>query len=132
MARLNQVFDLKADAQSHRLYNGTGAQLEAGELTVLGRIVAVAAQAVANAAIGAFDTEDGKVLRSDDLKAGENTFGTNNQNVYFDPVGGKLSDTATVGYFLIGQLTESGTKDAAGNIEFVCRRWADAVESDET
>jgi hypothetical protein len=132
MARLNECFVLKADAQATRLYNDTGATVYQGELTVLGRMVAIANEEVEAAAIGAFDTQDGKIVRSDDLTTAENTFGTNNQNVYFAPLTGKLSDTPTVGYFLIGQLTESGTKDAAGNIEFVCRRWADLVESDET
>ena len=132
MARLNQVYIRNADASSHRLYNNTGATLYQGELTVLGRLVVVANEEVANGAIGGFDSQDGKIIQTDDLKAGENTFGTNNQNVYLYPTTGQLSDTATVGYMLIGQLTAGGTKSAAGVIEFVARRWADEIESDET
>ena len=132
MAALNTVYIKNPDAQSHRLYNGTGAILYQNELTVLGHIVGVANEQIASTAIGACDTEDGKIVQTTDLEGGENTFATNNQAVYFNPATGKVSDTPTVGYFLIGQLTAGGTKDAAGMIEFIVQRWANEIESDET
>ena len=48
----------------------------------------------------------------------------------FNPSTGDFSDTATVGYYLVGQLVTA--KDANGMIEFIARRWADPIESDET
>lgn len=132
MAALNGVYIQNAGASSHRLYNGTGAILYQGELTVLGRLVAVANEQVGIAAIGAFDTEDGAIVQATDLETSEDTFATNGQNVYFNPATGQFSDTATVGYFLVGQLVAGGTKDSGGMIIFAKQRWADAIESDET
>ena len=132
MAAKNTIYIKYADAQSHRLRNASGATLEQNEFAVLGEICAVANEAVLNGADGAFDTEDGKIVQTTDLSAGENTFATQNQNVYWNPADGKFSDTATVGYYEVGQLAAGGIKDAAGMIQFVMRRWANAIESDET
>ena len=127
MAALNSVYIRNPGATSHRLYNDTGAILYQGELTVLGELVAVANEQVAIAGIGGFDTEDGAIVQATDLESGEATFGTQNQNVYFNPADGQLSDTPQVGYYKIGQLVAGGTKDAAGMIVFAKRRWADPV-----
>jgi len=132
MAALNTVYIRNADAQSHRLYNDTGAQLEENELTVIGTMVGVATEVVASTSIGAFDTEDGAIVQATDLESGEDTFGTNGQDVFLNPATGKFSDTATVGYFKVGQLASGGVKDASGMIVFVKRRWAEPIESDET
>jgi len=126
----NSVYIKNPGAKSHRLTNDTGSDLAQDELTVIGGIVAVASEAVTAAAVGGFDTEDGEVIQADDLKTGENTFGTVGQKVYFDPTGGEFSDTATVGYYDIGVLVTA--KDSDGVIEFIKRRWANEIESDET
>jgi len=44
-----------------------------------------------------------------DLKTAEDVFATENQAVYFDSVTGKLSDTVTQGYYLIGLLQADKT-----------------------
>jgi hypothetical protein len=132
MAALNTVYIRNPDAQSHRMKNDTGAQLEENELTVIGTMVGVAAEVIANAATGGFDTEDGAIVQATDFEAGENTFGTANQDVFLNPATGKFSDTPTVGYYKIGQLASGGTKDASGMIVITKRRWAEPIESDET
>ena len=134
MAALNTIYIRNADAQSHRMKNDTGLQLYQNELTVIGTMVGVATEVIASAAIGAFDTEDGAIVQvaSADLEAGENTFGTANQDVFLNPATGKFSDTPTVGYFKVGQLAAGGIKDTAGMIVFTKRRWAEPIESDET
>jgi len=132
MSALNEVYIRNADAQSHRMYNDTGAELDENELTVIGTIVGVATEVIASAGTGAFDTQDGAIVQATDLETSEDTFGTPNQDVFFNPATGAFSDTATVGYFKIGQLAAGGTKDSDGMIVFTKRRWAEPIESDET
>lgn len=126
----NTVYIKHPGATAHRLTNDTGADLAKNELSVIGKLVVVAAEAVASAAVGSFDTEDGGIIQADDLKTTEDTFGTVGQAVYFDPSSGEFSDTATVGYYEIGQLVTA--QDADGMIEFIRMRWANEIESDET
>jgi hypothetical protein len=120
----------EAFRQSHYLYNGSGADLAQGSLSVLGRMVVIADEAVASTASGAFSSGDGLEIQCSTLTNGEKTFATKNQNVYFNPTGKSLSDTETVGYYLIGQLKTA--INAAGMIEVILRKWAVLIETDET
>jgi len=134
MAALNSVYIEKPNGPSIRAANSTGAILYENEFTVLGAgtkgIPAVANEQIGIAAIGGFDVEPYKLVQASDLTAGENTFGTVNQPVYFNPATGAFSDTATVGYYLVGILAEA--KSSAGVIKFFVLPVADEIESDET
>lgn len=101
---------------SVRMYNDTGAALSQYEPTVIGERFAVAAEAIANTAKGAFEI-GAMVLESSNLKAAENTFGTKNASVYFDPTSLQFSDTETAGYYKIGQVDE--VKDSGGVIRIL-------------
>lgn len=106
-------------ADDIRLKNTSGGALVEGQLTVLGGQVVVANGAIASNAIGCFGFfprgETFEVTAAD-LKAAEDTFATENQAVYFDSVTGKVSDTVTQGYYLIGLLQADKT---ASGIVFI-------------
>ena len=84
------------------LTNDTGAALAQYELTVIGGLVCIADEAIASGATGSFHVEAGMIIQVADLVASEDTFGTANAPVYFDPSSGDFSDTATEGYYKIG------------------------------
>ncbi|MGD8567396.1 MAG: DUF2190 family protein [Gammaproteobacteria bacterium] len=108
------IYVSREDNDHIRLNNDTGADLSQYEPTVIGELAAVADEAITSAAVGSFAVEAGLEVQSDDLSAGENTFGTVNQIVYFDPSGKTFSDTETVGYYEWGQLKT--VKDTNGVI----------------
>ncbi len=96
-------------ADDFRLKNTTGVNLGEGDLVVLGGVAMVANGSILIDAIGCFGALHGGFTMEGaaaDLKTGEDTFATENQAVYFDSVTGKLSDTPTQGYYLIGLLQE--------------------------
>lgn len=99
-----------------RMVNDTGADLEQYEFTVIGRYACVADEAIEAGEIGSFHVEEGILCQAEDFVAGEGTFATPNQEVFWDPVTGDFSDTETVDYFLVGQLVT--VLDANGVIVF--------------
>ena len=106
-------------ADDFRLKNTTGGALVEGQLVVLGGVAMVANGAIASNEIGCLGALHGGFTMeaaASDLKAGQDTFATENQAVYFDSVTGKLSDTVTQGYYLIGLLQSDKT---ASGIVFI-------------
>lgn len=106
-------------ADDFRLKNTTGGALTEGDLVVLGGVAMVANESIAINADGCFGALHGGFTMealAADLKTGEDTFATENQAVYFDSVTGKLSDTVTQGYYLIGLLQSDKT---ASGIVFI-------------
>ena len=97
-----------------RLNNDSGANLAQYEASVIGEIAVVADEAIDTGDVGPFAVETGLEVQSDDLVAGELTFGTVNQIVYFSPSDKEFSDTETTGYYEWGQLKE--IKDTNGVI----------------
>ena len=97
-----------------RLNNDSGANLLQYEASVIGELAVVADEAIASGVVGPFAIETGLEVQSDDLVAGELTFGTVNQIVYFSPSDKAFSDTETTGYYEWGQLKE--VKDTNGVI----------------
>lgn len=71
---------------------------------------------IANGAYGDIKVYEGVHLQVDDLVAGEATFATVGQPVYYKASTGEFSDTWTAGYYLVGKLFIA--KDAAGVIVF--------------
>lgn len=116
--------------ERHRnLYNDTGADVSQYDFEVVGPYAAVADEDVASTATGGFDISEDVTVRTDELKAAENTFGTRYAAVYWDAATLKFSDTSTVGYYLVGYVTADGTKDSAGYIEFAKLMYAELVSS---
>lgn len=118
-----------------RLTNDTGVPLLQNDLFIIGipaggAWVAIAMENIAAGAVGPFQNGDGIEVQISDLKAGEDTFATQGQRVFIDPVTGEASDTATVGYYEIGKLTE--VKNSAGVIRMETLAYANLIESDET
>lgn len=106
-------------ADDFRLKNTTGGALTEGDLVVLGGVAMVANESIASNAVGCFGALHGGFTMeaaAADLKSGEDTFATENQAVYFDSVTGKLSDTVTQGYYLLGLLQADKT---ASGIVFI-------------
>ncbi len=97
-----------------RLNNDSGANLLQYEASVIGELAVVADEAIASGVVGPFAIETGLEVQSDDLVAGELTFGIVNQIVYFSPSDKAFSDTETTGYYEWGQLKE--VKDTNGVI----------------
>lgn len=99
-------YQLKENIEALSLNNDTGADLAQGDFSVLGLIPVIANEAIADGANGPCDVQSYKVIRTDELHATQNTFGTENQPVYWDTATLKFSDTSTSGYYLVGQLTK--------------------------
>lgn len=110
------IFNSKPINDVMFLVNGTGADLALDDFTVIAPYVCVANEVIANGASGTFTVKDGFIVESADLHATENTFGTLQAIVYFDPTSKKFSDTETAGYYPVGYLTK--VKDSNGVIEF--------------
>lgn len=98
------------------LTNDTGADLDQYEFAVVGGIAAIADEDIDNGSTGSFHVEEGMLIQSDDLVTAEDTFGTVNQPVYWNPATNEFSDTATSTYYLVGYLQVA--KDSAGVIIF--------------
>lgn len=98
------------------LTNDLGADIAQGEFCVIGAWACVADEAVASLASGSFDVREGIGVQSSDLVSGEDTFGTEGQEVFWSAADNAFSDTETAGYYLVGYLTE--TKDSDGVIVF--------------
>lgn len=118
------VFIEKEKVDHVNIKNDTGAALVQNELAVVGPYVAVADEKIAKAAVGSFHVEEGIQVQANDLHATENTFDTSGQAVYLDG-SGKLSDTETEAYHLVGYLLKA--KDAKGVIVFEKKRYAEVV-----
>lgn len=94
-----------------RLTNTSGADVVPGELVILGGVCAIAQSAIASNAVGNFLVDEGAIIQiaAADLKTSEDTFGTANADVYYDNSAKKFSDTKTIGYYKIGQVSEVKT-----------------------
>jgi hypothetical protein len=108
------------------LVNSTGADLDQGEFAVIAGQAVIADEDVASAASGTFDATEGDEIQTSDLHATENTFGTAQAAVYWDPTSKTFSDTKTAGYYKVGYVKEI---KASGIIVFVRQRWAELVPS---
>lgn len=84
------------------LTNDTGAALVQYQLTVIGGIVCIADEAIDDGAEGSFHIEENLVLQIDEFVAGEDTFATENADVFWKPSTGEFSDTSTAGYIKVG------------------------------
>lgn len=121
------VFIEKEKCDHVRIANDTGAALAQYEFAVVGPFAAVADEDIASAAVGAFHVEEGIQIQASDLAAGENTFATSGQPVFWDSATSTFSDTSTAGYFAVGFLLK--IKDANGVIVFEKTRYATEVPS---
>ena len=99
-----------------RLVNSSGADVVAGEFCIIGGVAAVAQESIASGAVGNFLIGAGAKIATDGLTTGKDTFGTANQDVYFETTGKTFSDTKTIGYYKVGQLAEI---KASGKIVFL-------------
>jgi len=107
------------------LTNDTGAALAQYELTVIGGLVLVADEAIANGATGSFHVEENLVLQVNTFVAAEDTFGTANADVFWKPTTGEFSDTSTAGYYKVGIVQE--VKDSSGVVKVLKARNAVAI-----
>lgn len=106
-------------ADDARLVNTSGGDTVVDQLVVLGGRLRAANGIVESGEAGGFDLlPAGQLIEigSADLKSGEDTFGTANQPVYFDPLTSKVSDTLTDDYILFGVLVfPKGTESSPAN-----------------
>lgn len=101
------MFVEKEPAAYVRLTNTTGSAIANGQEVVLGKVLAIAQEAIGIGGVGAFLVGGNMpVIQTADLVTGEDTFGTANAPVYFDSSSGEYSDTKTIGYFEVGQVAE--------------------------
>lgn len=104
--------------------NTSGADVVKDEFCIIGRYGAIATEDIAANDYGAFYVGPNSVIQTSDLVTSEDTFGTANAYVYFKAADKKFSDTATVGYYKVGQLK---TVKASGVIDFVKYEKAELV-----
>lgn len=119
------VFVKKENVDVINLTNDLGADINQGDFVVIGPWCGVAMQDIEDGASGPIHVEGGIQVQADDLVTGEDTFGTEGQEVYFDATEKEFSDTETGGYYLVGYLV--GTKDSDGMIVFEKLRLAEQV-----
>lgn len=103
------VFVEKEPCDYAYLKNTSGADVVAGEFCVIGAYGAIAQEAIASNAVGGFLIGDGAIVQSSELTASEDTFGMVGQYVFWNNVSKDFSDTATTGYYKVGQLTIAKT-----------------------
>lgn len=108
------------------LVNDTGADLDQGEFAVIAGQSVVADADIVSAAGGTFDATDGDEIQTTDLHASQNTFGTAQAAVYWDPTSKTFSDTKAAGYYKVGYVKEI---KASLVIVFTRKRWAELVPS---
>lgn len=99
---MSTVYIQKESVDHIVLKNDTGSALVQYEFVVIGGLSLVADEAIVNGETGSFHVENGLILQIEDFVASEDTFGTENAPVYWDPSSGDFSDTATKGYYKIG------------------------------
>lgn len=121
------VYIQKQNVDVIDLINNTGADLEQNELTVIGGKVCIANEAIASAARGEFTVEDNLLIQVDDLVSDEDTFGTADAAVYFDPSSGDFSDTLTDGYYKIGIVNT--VKDSNGIVLVTLNKNAELIST---
>lgn len=106
----------------------TTAAINQGDFVISSPWCGVADQDIAANGQGTIDVTDHINIQTDDLKSGQDTFGTANAPVYFDNTAKEFSDTSTAGYFLVGYILPiGGVKDSNGVIEFEKTRYATVV-----
>lgn len=95
------------------LKNDTGADLAQYEFTVIGGLSLIADEAIADGDEGSFHVETGIIFQvaAADMAAGEDTFATENQDVFWDPATGDFSDTEKTGYYKVGILKDVKNSD---------------------
>ena len=114
-----KVYVRSEEAENFRLKNTSGGDVADGDLVLLGNSVYIADEAIEANAVGCFRKLCGGLTieaAAADLNTSEDTFATENQAVYFDSATGKLSDTVTQGYYLVGILQADKT---ASGIVFI-------------
>ncbi len=100
-----------------KLVNSTGETLVKGDFAVVAGYAGVADEAeTADGAVGSFAIAEGLQVATTNLKSGQNTFGTQGQDVFWDKTSKKFSDTTDNTYSKVGVLVE--VKDSGGRIVF--------------
>lgn len=126
------IFVEHLDEKNPRLVNTTGGAVAQYELVVMGGLTLIANEAIASTARGSFQAEDGAIVHiaAADCVTGEDTFGTNNADVFLDPATGDFSDTETEDYYKIGTVVD--VKNAAGKIGVRIQLYASLVPAAST
>lgn len=119
------VYISKEDNDHVIMTNDLGADLDQYEFCVVGPYAAIADQDIASLAEGSFHVAEGIQFQTDDLVAGELTFATQGQEVYWSAADNAFSDTETAGYYLIGYLVE--VKNSDGMIVVEKTRYATLI-----
>jgi hypothetical protein len=95
------VFPSHEPADHIRLTNNTGTALVQYEFTVIGGLPLIADEAIANGVEGSFHAAPLE-MEVADLQTAEDTFGTLDAAVYWDPATKKFSDVEKSTYYKIG------------------------------
>lgn len=117
---MSTVYIEKERVDHINLTNTTGAAIEQYEFVVMGGLCLVADEDIADGDVGSFHVEANLVLQAEDFEAGEDTFGTANADVFWNPATGDFSDTSTATYYKVGIVKE--IKNSNGVIRFVKAR----------
>lgn len=101
------------------------ADITQGDFVIAGPWGGVALEDIANGDEGSLQIDDEMEVQTADLKAGEDTFDTFGQKVFFDTATNQFSDTSTAGYYHVGDLLK--VKDANAVIVFRTRPFVEVV-----
>jgi hypothetical protein len=121
----NTVYIQKENVDHIVITNDTGADMNQYDFDIVGGWCAVADAAIASTAAGSYHVEEGIQLQTTDLETGADTFGTDNQAVYFNATTKEFSDTLTDNYYHVGYLIK--TKDSGGMIVFEKFRYPELI-----
>jgi len=124
---MSTVYIQKESVNHIVLKNDTGSDLVQYEFVVIGGLSLIADEAIVNGETGSFHVETGIVFQTSDLVTGEDTFATENADVFWESVGGEFSDTEKAGYYKIGVVKE--VKNSNGVVLVTKNRQAVSISS---
>jgi hypothetical protein len=99
---MSTIYSESEEASGGRYINSTGADLIENQFVVMAGKCLRATEAIVSLAVGGFEKLRDKIIQVADFTAGEATFAAAGLAVYWNPTDGKFSNTATTGYYFIG------------------------------
>jgi len=101
------IYTQSEPATGNRAQNMSGAAVVQNQFLVMAGKCLKATEDIASLAVGGFENLLGKIVQADTFVTGESTWATGELPVYWKPSTGEFSNTATVGYYLVGYTKEA-------------------------
>lgn len=121
--RGNEAYYIGMDPPNNHIAlwtNDTGADVAKGDVVILGPLVCIADEDIANGERGSLNCGDGDIVVTAQI-AGGSVFATIGQEVWYDPATGLVQDTSANNLYGLGPLY--GILTDGGAIGFLKRRY---------